>query len=103
MCTGLQAYEYLELEVLPLYLTNEGTNGYRMVNKLSPIIHKLRRTQTLAPRKTTSEALLVGGLLLDHFLTLLPCNQYPLEPLASSHPCTSVWGLSVMTEATCPH
>lgn len=41
-----QAYEFLEAEVLPCYLTCEGPSGYRMVKKLTSVIDRLRRSTT---------------------------------------------------------
>jgi hypothetical protein len=55
-----QAFEYLEAEVLPMYVRNEGNLGYRMVMKLSTVVSKLRRTNTMKDNKTASQAFMVS-------------------------------------------
>lgn len=56
-----QAYEFLEAEVLPLYLSCEGPTGYRLVHKLTSVVAKLRRAHQMKhPHQSSSEALIVS-------------------------------------------
>lgn len=91
---GVQAFEFLEAEIFPLFLRNDGPKGYRYVNKRIRTAFKIRQQP---PDSSYSDVLAVSAA------SFLPTPQPPYRrptadrhktqqhPARLTHGCLSVW------------